>query len=83
MNNVFLYTTNNKNLNSVLVISEDIKFLETLKICNESSEYALTGAVITQDRAALQLMMNELKHAAGNFYINDKLLSSLPMHHAG
>jgi 1-pyrroline-5-carboxylate dehydrogenase len=55
-----------------IYVYEDSKLLETLKLCNETSPYALTGAIISQDRNALHLMMNELRHAAGNFYINDK-----------
>ena len=53
-------------------VYEDSKFEETLKICNETSPYALTGAIIAQDRQAIRMMTNELRHAAGNFYINDK-----------
>ena len=55
-----------------LYVYEDAKLRETLKIANETSPYALTGAVIAQDRSALQLMSQELRHAAGNFYLNDK-----------
>lgn len=39
---------------------------------NTTSKYALTGAIISQDRAAVELATNKLRHAAGNFYINDK-----------
>ena len=55
-----------------LYVYEDSKLLDTLRIANETSPYALTGAVIAQDRQALQLMSQELRHAAGNFYLNDK-----------
>lgn len=51
---------------------DDDKFEETLKICDETSPYALTGAVIAQDRQAIIKAMKELRNAAGNFYINDK-----------
>ncbi|MEA3306507.1 MAG: L-glutamate gamma-semialdehyde dehydrogenase [Elusimicrobiota bacterium] len=51
---------------------DDNKFEETLKICDETSPYALTGAVISQDRQAIIKAMKELRNAAGNFYINDK-----------
>jgi len=47
-------------------------FEETLKIVNNTSPYALTGAVISKDRQAVELATNRLRHAAGNFYINDK-----------
>jgi 1-pyrroline-5-carboxylate dehydrogenase len=55
-----------------LYVYEDQSIQETLKIANETSAYALTGAIITQDRVAMIDMMEKLKHAAGNFYINDK-----------
>ena len=51
---------------------DDDKFEETLKICDETSPYALTGAIISQNRQAIIKAMEELRNAAGNFYINDK-----------
>jgi len=45
------------------------KIMETV---DTTSPYALTGAVIAQDRYAVELATNKLRHAAGNFYINDK-----------
>ena len=48
------------------------KFNETLKIVDQTSPYALTGSIISQDRSAIVTATKELKHAAGNFYINDK-----------
>jgi 1-pyrroline-5-carboxylate dehydrogenase len=51
---------------------DDDKFEETLKICDATSPYALTGAIISQDRQAIIKAMKELRNAAGNFYINDK-----------
>ena len=39
---------------------------------DSTSGYALTGAVIAQDRSAIELATNQLRNAAGNFYINDK-----------
>ena len=56
---------------TIFVYNED-KFEETLDIVNETSEYALTGAVISNDRYAINKAMNKLENAAGNFYINDK-----------
>jgi 1-pyrroline-5-carboxylate dehydrogenase len=48
------------------------KFEETLELVDTTSPYALTGAVIAQDRQAVELATQKLRHAAGNFYINDK-----------
>ena len=48
------------------------KFEKTLDLLNATSKYALTGAIIAQDREAIELATQKLRHAAGNFYINDK-----------
>jgi 1-pyrroline-5-carboxylate dehydrogenase len=48
------------------------KYTETLHLVDETSPYALTGAIISADRAAIVEATQVLKHAAGNFYINDK-----------
>jgi len=48
------------------------KFEETLTLLDETSEYALTGSILSQDRFAINLATKKLEHAAGNFYINDK-----------
>ncbi|MFM1755809.1 MAG: L-glutamate gamma-semialdehyde dehydrogenase [Bacteroidota bacterium] len=48
------------------------KFDKTLDILNSTSKYALTGSIISQDRASIELATQKLRHAAGNFYINDK-----------
>jgi 1-pyrroline-5-carboxylate dehydrogenase len=50
----------------------DDKWEETLKIVDETSPYALTGAVFARDRAAIRQATVMLRNAAGNFYINDK-----------
>ncbi len=55
-----------------IYIYEDAKFEETLHILDKTSPYALTGAIISQDRYAIELATNILRHSAGNFYINDK-----------
>ncbi|MEM9981665.1 MAG: L-glutamate gamma-semialdehyde dehydrogenase [Bacteroidota bacterium] len=47
-------------------------FEETLTLVDRTSPYALTGAIFAQDRYAITLASEKLKHAAGNFYINDK-----------
>jgi 1-pyrroline-5-carboxylate dehydrogenase len=51
---------------------DENKFEETLHLVDETSPYALTGAVIAQDRYAVELATRLLRNAAGNFYINDK-----------
>lgn len=48
------------------------KFEETLHLVDQTSPYALTGAVLAQDRKAVELATDKLRNAAGNFYINDK-----------
>lgn len=53
-------------------VYEDEKYEETLHLCDETSPYALTGAIFAQDRLAIITADRILKHAAGNFYINDK-----------
>ncbi len=55
-----------------LYVYPDSKFSETLKLVNTTSPYALTGSIISQDRSAIVEATQKLKHAAGNFYINDK-----------
>tara|TARA_R110002126_G_scaffold86474_16_gene208786 strand:+ start:4999 stop:6624 length:1626 start_codon:yes stop_codon:yes gene_type:complete len=45
---------------------------EALDLCDDTSEYALTGAVFGHDRAGIRRAMERLRFAAGNFYINDK-----------
>lgn len=47
-------------------------FEEALELVDQTSPYALTGAVFSQDRYAVELATKMLKNAAGNFYINDK-----------
>ncbi len=48
------------------------KFEATLELLDNTSNYALTGAILAQDRAAVELATNKLRNSAGNFYINDK-----------
>lgn len=48
------------------------KYEKTLELLDSTSKYALTGAIISQDRASIELATQKLRHAAGNFYINDK-----------
>lgn len=53
-------------------VYEDAKFEETLDIVDKTSIYALTGSIIAQDRYVINLATDKLRHAAGNFYVNDK-----------
>lgn len=55
-----------------IYVYPDNKFEETVKLCNETSPYGLTGAIFSKDREAIVFMERELFQAAGNFYINDK-----------
>jgi 1-pyrroline-5-carboxylate dehydrogenase len=55
-----------------LYVYEDKQFDEVLDIVDKTSIYALTGAVIAQDRYAIAEATYRLRNAAGNFYINDK-----------
>lgn len=51
---------------------DENKYEETLRLCDQTSMYALTGAVFAKDRVAVVLADRILRFAAGNFYINDK-----------
>lgn len=55
-----------------IFVYEDAKWAETLELVDTTSEYALTGAVFSQDRYAIEEATTKLQNAAGNFYINDK-----------
>jgi len=55
-----------------IYVYDDEKLDETLDICDKGSPYALTGAIIAQDRYVINHMADKLRFAAGNFYINDK-----------
>jgi 1-pyrroline-5-carboxylate dehydrogenase len=55
-----------------LFLYEDADFERALELVNETSPYALTGALWAKDRYALDLGTKYLSNAAGNFYINDK-----------
>lgn len=56
---------------TIYVYDKD-KFSETLSLVDETSEYALTGSIFSQDRYAINEATKALENAAGNFYINDK-----------
>lgn len=53
-------------------VYEDDQFGEVLDLIDKTSTYALTGAVFATDRSAVELASQRLRHAAGNFYVNDK-----------
>jgi 1-pyrroline-5-carboxylate dehydrogenase len=55
-----------------IYVYEDAKWAETLTLVDQTSEYALTGAVLSTDRYAIEEATVALQNAAGNFYINDK-----------
>ncbi|WP_461302828.1 L-glutamate gamma-semialdehyde dehydrogenase [Aureisphaera sp.] len=55
-----------------IYVFDDNAWEETLHLVDETSEYALTGAVFSEDRYALEMGVKILENAAGNFYVNDK-----------
>jgi 1-pyrroline-5-carboxylate dehydrogenase len=55
-----------------IYVYEDAQWHETLKLIDSTSEYALTGAVFSKNRYAVEEATTALQNAAGNFYINDK-----------
>jgi 1-pyrroline-5-carboxylate dehydrogenase len=55
-----------------IYVYDDENWAETLQLLDTTSEYALTGAVFSQDRYAIEQATVALQNAAGNFYINDK-----------
>ena len=71
----FLFVTNlfSSQYGSVFgYVYDDEEFAKTLHLCDQTSPYALTGAIFSTDRQAVVLAERTLRHAAGNFYINDK-----------
>jgi 1-pyrroline-5-carboxylate dehydrogenase len=55
-----------------IYIYKDEDFLDTLKLCDNTSKYGLTGSIFAKDRYAIVQAERELVHTAGNFYINDR-----------
>ncbi len=55
----------------------DGQYEQALQLCDQTSPYALTGAVFARERKAIALASDILTHAAGNFYINDKPTGSI------
>jgi len=60
-----------------LWVYDDAKVEESLDLLDDTSPYALTGAVFAQDRDAINHVMQRLRFAAGNFYVNDKPTGSV------
>jgi 1-pyrroline-5-carboxylate dehydrogenase len=55
-----------------IYVYEDKDYSKTLKLVDETSQYALTGAILATDRYAIEEAAKALQNSAGNFYINDK-----------
>jgi len=55
-----------------IYVYPETEYERTLELCDQTSPYALTGAIFALDRGAIVRAMDTLRHAAGNFYINDK-----------
>jgi 1-pyrroline-5-carboxylate dehydrogenase len=55
-----------------IYVYDDDKYDETVDLVNTTSPYGLTGAIFSKDRAVIADLTYRLRHAAGNFYINDK-----------
>jgi 1-pyrroline-5-carboxylate dehydrogenase len=55
-----------------IYVYDENKFEETIDLVDNTSNYALTGSIISTNRQAIELATEKLRHAAGNFYINDK-----------
>jgi len=58
-------------------VYDDEKYEETLRLCDATSPYALTGSVFATDREAIATAKTLLRYSAGNFYINDKTTGSV------
>ncbi|MFK7874015.1 MAG: L-glutamate gamma-semialdehyde dehydrogenase [Oligoflexales bacterium] len=55
-----------------LYVYDADKLDETLELCDQSTPYALTGAIFAKNRQTIEMLSQKLKYSAGNFYINDK-----------
>lgn len=70
-----MYTTMQEELFGpvlTIYVYDDKKMDKTLDLLDQTSPYALTGAIFAQDRGAVAYLTHKLRNAAGNFYINDK-----------
>jgi 1-pyrroline-5-carboxylate dehydrogenase len=55
-----------------IYVYDENKFEETMELVDATSNYALTGSIISTNRQAIERATEKLRHAAGNFYVNDK-----------
>jgi 1-pyrroline-5-carboxylate dehydrogenase len=55
-----------------IFVYDDGQYEETLKLCDETSPYGLTGSIFSNDKYAMMKACRALRYSAGNFYINDK-----------
>jgi 1-pyrroline-5-carboxylate dehydrogenase len=55
-----------------IFVYDENKFEETLDLVDKTSNYALTGSIISTNRQAIEFATERLRHSAGNFYVNDK-----------
>ena len=55
-----------------IYVYNDNDWMEMLDVVDNTSQYALTGAFISQDEKSIEIALNKLRYSAGNFYINDK-----------
>jgi len=55
-----------------IYVYDDNDLEQAIELCDQTSPYALTGAVFARDRVAAAYISEKLKNAAGNFYVNDK-----------
>ncbi len=55
-----------------IYVYPEAEYTKTLKLCDSTSPYGLTGSILANDRQAINEAFKALRHAAGNFYINDK-----------
>jgi 1-pyrroline-5-carboxylate dehydrogenase len=55
-----------------IYVYDENKFEETMDLVDSTSDYALTGSIISTNRQAIERATEKLRHSAGNFYINDK-----------
>jgi len=55
-----------------IYVYPEAEYDQTLELCDQTSPYALTGAIFALERSAIVKAMKTLRHAAGNFYVNDK-----------
>jgi 1-pyrroline-5-carboxylate dehydrogenase len=60
-----------------IYVYDDEKFEKTLKICDDTSPYGLTGSIFSRDKYATVKAAEILRYAAGNFYVNDKTTGAM------